>query len=245
MPKKTLSDYRKEYKDVTGKNPAVRWTITEIKQKLIDFKILKAGHEHIEKSKSPEPMFHEKNPDFEALVSDQVIEENVTEPEPKIETRGGFRSGAGRPVGQTDERARIERLMELEKPDLGVLKVVQGFNLVLSRFSPLPFTKEQCESIALGVTLPLYYWFPSVQGAANKWTLHLTALEYIGRPLTERAMSINQMSQPKEPENVQEQKENNQIEIQPEQKPADEIGGDPAKNRTQKKHVARSRSHAK
>lgn len=232
MPKKTLSDYRKEYEHVTNKKPAVRWTITDLKKKITDARILKEGHAAIERSKfGGDNQPGEVKPDFENLVAEQA-----EQAEPKVDGRGGAREGAGRPIGQTDERARIERLLSLEKADLGVLKFVQGLNLMLSRFSPVPFTKEQCESIALGVTLPLYYWFPFLEGAANKWTLHLQALEYIGRPVSERALTISQIAiqQQKESDNGKEEnvKEENVKEAAP---------AAPAK----KKRSAGSRSHSK
>lgn len=208
MPKETIDDLRLRYKKVTQKEPAIRWNRQTLRKKITDAEILKAGYAQLENQTAESPaMFKEPKPDFEALAGKDNLDRLDQElNEEKAESRGGARPGAGRPVGQTDERARIERLLSLEKPDLGVLKIVQGFNLLLEKFTPLPFDKDQVESIALGFTLPLYYWFPSVEGAANKWTLHLQALDYIGRPVTERAVFITQMSQPieKESENVKE-----------------------------------------
>jgi len=218
--KKTVDVLRKDFLKVTGKKAAIRWNRPILIKKILDAEILKAGHAAHNKVSQPAEKVA-LNPEFEKLAGDipiENIDQVVKSEQPSQEKRGGPREGAGRPIGQTEERARIERLLALEKPDLSVRKVVQGLNLILEKFTPLPFTPGQVDSIALGVTLPLYYWFPSTEGAANKWVLHFQALEYIGGPVAERMKSINQISQPqiiKEPENAKE-------EIKNEKKPAGE-----------------------
>ena len=202
--KKTINVLRGDYSRITGEEPAVRWNRKTLMKNILDAEILKAGHAALKESKPAKAGL--PNTEFEKLAGDIPIDkiDQAASSEQPVEKRGGPRDGSGRPVGQTDERARIERLLLLEKPDLAVRKLVQGLNLVLEKFTPLPFTSEQVESIALGLTLPLYFWFPSTEGAANKWTLHLQALEYIGGPVAERMNSINQISQPeiiKEPDN--------------------------------------------
>lgn len=243
--KKTINDYRREYKRVTCKEASLRWNKSTLEKKILDTEILEAGHAARKKALQPADKV-EVNPEFEKLASDipvENIDQAVTSERPQ-EKRGGLREGAGRPIGQTDERARIERLLALEKPDLAVRKFVQGLNLVLEKFTPLPFTSGQVESISLGLTLPLYFWFPSTEGAANKWTLHLQALEYIGEPIAERMKSLNQIEQPeiiKEPKN---EASNIEKPIKDE-KTVTSPGRNPVVKRKTKRPVSKSGSHAK
>ena len=250
--KRSIEYLRGDYFKVTGgKVAAVRWNRRALEKKILDAEILKAGHAAHNKVSQPAEKVA-LNPEFEKLASDIPVDnlnQAVTSEQPSQETRGGPREGAGRPIGQTDERARIERLLALEKPDLSVRKLVQGLNLIMAKFTPLPFTAEQVESIALGVTLPLYYWFPSTEGAANKWVLHFQALEYIGGPVAERMKSINQIV---ENENVN-KNENNKEEINNEKNPAESPGRKPVKSpgrktvvkRKTKSHVSKTGNYAK
>jgi len=232
MAKKTIDVLRGEYFNVTGKAAAIRWNRPTLAKKILDAEILKAGHAAHKKVSQPAEKV-KSNLEFEKLAGDIPVEninQAVTSEQPLQEKRGGPREGAGRPPGQTDERARIERLLSLQKPDLSVRKVIQGLNLILEKFTPLPFTPAQVESIALGVTLPLYYWFPSTEGAANKWVLHFQALEYIGGPINERMNSINQFVE--HDENVKKEesvKKEENSEKKPGQKPGRKPGRKHAK----------------
>lgn len=198
MPRLTINDYRDQYKAIANKEAAKRWNIATIKKKIalaqaeIDFE------KNAEKKENKNISVGSK-PEFEKMLDSQ--EDNVViDPEEKTENRGGFREGAGRPVGQTDERAKCERLMSLEKPDLAVSKIFQGLNLALGKATGVPFTFDEVESIALGVTLPLYYWFPSMEGRAGVFTLHCTALENIGVPFVARTIRLKEYQNKKESE---------------------------------------------
>jgi hypothetical protein len=198
MPKITLTDYKKEYEKLTGKKASQNWTIAQCQKKI---KLYQA-EKQIEKDmqNKPDTVTQTPNPAFEAALdgSPSTIAPDVpTEP---VETRGGFREGAGRPAGQTDKRARIEALMQLEVPDLAVQQILRGLNLPLAKFTPIPFTEEQIDSIALGITLPLYYWFPNLQGRADVVTLHLTAASLVGAPFIARTASLKEIQLKKESE---------------------------------------------
>jgi len=205
--KKSIDDLRAEYKRVTKKEAAIRWNRRTLEKKILDAEILNAGYAAKENAKSPPNTAGDIKPEFESLASGPEITEKskaeAATSEQPVEKRGGPREGAGRPIGQTDERARCERLLSLEVPDLAVKKIVQGINLVLGRFTLAAFTPEQIDSLALGFTLPMYYWFPSLEGgASNKWTLHFQSMELIGKPVNERMQLINQiMQKAKEQEN--------------------------------------------
>jgi len=188
--KQTIDDLRIEYKRVTGKDASIRWNKRTLEKKITDAEILKAGY--AVKAKAVYSQDSDVKPEFERLIADEVTpSKSSIEDVAVVERRGGPREGAGRPTGQSDERARVQRLLELEVPDLCVKKFVQGLNLVLKKFTPVGFEPDQVERIALGITLPLYYWLPSIEGASNPFVLHLQALEYIGEPVMKRAETIN------------------------------------------------------
>jgi len=210
MKKQSIDGLRIGYKNITGKDPAIRWNRRTLEKKILDAEILQAGHAAREDAKSPPDTSSDIKPDFEALAGDVEIKgtekfdgKYVAEPIDTKERRGGFREGSGRKIGQSDERERCERLLALEVPDLAVKKIVQGINLVLGKFTLAASTSEQVDSLALGFTLPMYYWFPSLEGGVgNKWALHFQSMELIGKPVTERMQLINQIQQQaKEQEN--------------------------------------------
>lgn len=244
----TVDDLRTEYKKIAGKEPAIRWNKTTLRKKITDHQILQAGYAEKERADSLPRQAGDVRPEFEVLAGEtrqsphHAGEGDQVDQQPPKDGRGGPREGAGRPIGQTDERARVQRLMSLEVPDLGVFKIVQGLNLAVGRLTGLPFTRDQCSSIALGVTLPLYYWFPAIEGASNKWTLHLTALEYIGTPIRERVLTINQLAheaQRKEAEHGQ------QEENQKDEKANTKQAPDAPATGSEKKRAARSGSRKK
>jgi hypothetical protein len=206
MKMDSLDDLKKEYTRVTGKEPAIRWNRPTLQKKITDAEILAAGYaakDGAMKKQSVEA--GAPNPAFEELASQP---EKLSAPAgpPDVEQsgdgRGGPREGAGRPTGQTDERARIERVMSLEVPDLAVAMGVDVLNGGLARITgsglddkptsaiSLKDFPHGSESMALGVTRLLYYWFPSLQGRTDVVTLHLEALFLIINPLRERAERI-------------------------------------------------------
>jgi len=245
--KKSLDDLREEYKRLTGKDFAIRWNKRTLEKRILDAEILQAGHAARENAKSPPNTSGDIKPEFEDLASGpEITDKSKSEAAPSEqpsahpqERRGGVRENAGRPKGQSDERARCERLLALEVPDLSVKKLIQGINLVLGRFTFAAFTPVQVDSLALGFTLPLYYWFPSLEGGVgNKWALHFQSIELIGKPVTERMQLIIQIQQQaKEQENVEKENKEN---IEPEKFVAVDAEAVPGEKPAGKKRPARS-----
>jgi len=230
--KQTIDDLRIEYKRVTGKDASIRWNKRTLEKKITDAEILKAGY--AVKAKAVYSQDSDVKPEFERLIADEVTPSTSSvEDVAVVERRGGPREGAGRPKGQSDERARVQRLLELEVPDLCVKKFVQGLNLVLKRFTPAAFEPGQVDKIALGITLPLYYWLPSIEGASNPFVLHLQALEYIGEPVMKRAETINIIIEQNKNE-IQHVEEKQQPEIQqaPAAEPKPAVKKSPVKARS-------------
>lgn len=247
--KMSIEDFRIKYEKITGKEAAIRWNKVTLKKKILDAEILQAGHAAKEKAKSRPETSGDIKPEFEGLAAGPEITEKskaeaVPSEQPRKERRGGFREDGGRPTGQSDERARCERLLSLEVPDLAVKKIVQGINLVLGRFTVAAFTPDQVDSLSLGFTLPLYYWFPSLEGGVgNKWALHFQSMELIGKPVKERMQLINQIQQQAKEQENGEKESNENSEIAPEK--VDTVASGRVEKPAGKKRPARSRSKKK
>jgi len=203
MKKTTIDLLRKEYEQVTGKKAAIRWNKRTLEKKIRDFQILKAADE-AESFTPVHGVAAAENAEFEQLAKTDVPPfvgsvshgpDTSAEPVQPCDGRGGPRPGAGRPSGQTNERARIERLIELEVPDLGVLMLVSGFNKAIGRATGVPFDKAGCESIALGFTKMLFYWFPSLEGGSGPVSLHIQSIGLLWTAIQNRSERINQFKE--------------------------------------------------
>jgi len=212
MPKITLDDLRKEYQNLTGKKAAVNWNKQTIQKKMKLYQAEKAIDSEISK-KPADTVTQTVNPAFEAAIDNEPADVIPDEP---VETRGGFREGAGRPIGQTDKRARCEQLMKRDVPDIAIQQLLVGLNLGLFVKTGVPFTEAQIDKIALGITLPLYYWFPSLEGRTDAITLHLTSLQMIGSAVKEHVFEVKNYQKQKEQEEKQNQKNDTPVVVTPE-----------------------------
>jgi hypothetical protein len=246
MKMDSLDDLKKEYTRATGKEPAIRWNRTTLQKKITDAEILTAGYAKIDgamKKQTVEPS--DPNPEFEKLAADDENSSGAKageagppydqgESSQPADGRGGPREGAGRPTGQTDERARVERVMAIEVPDLAVGIGVDALNTGLARITGVGIDDKAVasealanmphgsQSLALGLTRLLYYWFPSLQGRTDVVTLHLEALFLIMNPFRERAEKVNQLiKQQKETEHAKEKIQPETPEAVPAAAPAD------------------------
>ena len=194
-PKKIPTDeLRRQYFEVTGKSPAIRWTRTELQYKLRNARLLKQADEADEASVSVGGQASEPKADFERLVSGgnpDEAEHSEVKAAP-VDGRGGYRPGAGKPKGQTHERYRIEQLIALQVPDLGVLMCVRGLNTAVGRMTGVPFDKDGCKDIALGLTQMVLYWFPSLEGRTGPISLHLNAVGLMWAAAEKRSQQIQE-----------------------------------------------------
>jgi len=185
-----------------GINVAVRWNRKTLARKILEHRAIQQLDHNQAKPVAAAPTPETKrSPEFEALAGgDQkttaqihsVVSDSEVTQEPeniKDEGRGGARPGAGRPVGMTDEEARIRRLLDLEVPDLLVLKIIGAMCFFYGTKSGNPLQKEEVKKVALGATRELYYWFPVLQGRTSKWTLHTEAIEEMSAPFVTRGMA--------------------------------------------------------
>jgi hypothetical protein len=112
----------------------------------------------------PELEGPQRKPEFEALIGEEPSEMPEVGPELSQEPkdgRGGYREGAGRPPGLTDEKARAQRVLKNEVPDPAIEFVVECIFGLTGEGKPkkiVPTTKM----IALPVTNLLSYYFPNL-----------------------------------------------------------------------------------
>lgn len=122
-------------------------------------------------------------PEFEELAAELPSDEPGSEPEQPYEPadgRGGYREGAGRTPGLTDEKARAQRVLKNEVPDPAIEFLVETVFLMFGHGKPkkIPPTPK---AIALPVTNLLAYYFPNVRVSPviKVWTdlgIHIDAL---------------------------------------------------------------------
>jgi len=238
-PKKIPTDeLRQQYFEVTGKGPAIRWTRTQLQKNLRDARLLTEADAADEASVPVGPQATGPKADFERLASggDPEEAEQAEVAASPVDGRGGYRPGAGKPKGQTHERYRIEQLIALQVPDLGVLMFVRGLNTAVGRMTGVPFDKAGCKDIALGLTQMVLYWFPSLEGRTGPISLHLTAVGLMWAAAEKRSQQIQ------ETRAVQ-----NDTEKKASQDPEQEKGGKngDGKGRVSTKRPGKPRSHTR
>ena len=147
-----------------GIKVSVRWTRPVLAQKILEKQKLNELNDEqlVQPGPSPEPEPESKRkPDFESLAS----EAPEIEPEsPQVEEpgRGGYREGAGRTPGLTDEKARVQRILKNEVPDPVVQYVVECF-FSLAGEPKKKVVEPTPEMIAVPATNLISYYFPSLR----------------------------------------------------------------------------------
>lgn len=153
-----------------AKNMRVKGIVHSNKLELAKKIILKQTSDDMDKE--PEPVVVSEpepgpqlKPEFEELAADEPSETPESEPgtpqEPS-DGRGGYREGAGRTPGLTDEKARVERVLKNEVPDPAIEFLVESIFLAFGHGKPkkIPPTPK---ALALPVTNLLAYYFPNVR----------------------------------------------------------------------------------
>lgn len=81
--------------------------------------------------------------------------------EPKSDGRGGFRDNAGRTPGQTDEKARTERILNMKAPDPNIVFVISaifGGAAITTGIQELALSKEEAADWGLSLTKANELW---------------------------------------------------------------------------------------
>jgi len=108
----------------------------------------------------PDPDESKRKPDFETLATEDPA---IAPDSPHLDEQGpgGYREGAGKPPGLTDEKARVQRILKNQVPDPVVQFAVEcAFNL--SGEPKKKAVEPTTEMIAVPVTNLMHYYFPNL-----------------------------------------------------------------------------------
>jgi len=107
----------------------------------------------------PDPDKSQRKPDFETLATEGP---KIAPDTPHLDEQGpgGYREGAGRTPGLTDEKARVQRILKNQVPDPAVQFVIECvFNV---SGEPKKAVEPTPEMIAVPVTNLMAYYFPNL-----------------------------------------------------------------------------------
>jgi len=139
---------------------SVGWNKTTLARKILEKQKLDELKEP-ETSQKLEPESDEslRKPDFETLATEGPKIAPDT-PQKDEQGPGGYREGAGRTPGLTDEKARVQRILKNQVPDPAVQFVVECiFNL---SGEPKKAVEPTTDMIAVPVTNLMAYYFPNL-----------------------------------------------------------------------------------
>jgi len=146
-----------------------------IRKKLIKEILNKqAGEVHVE----PQPEAQQPaNPEFERAAAEKAAE-------PVKDNRGGARPGAGRPLGLTDEKAKVKNL-----PQYPSNPIRQGlcclFDLwaAAAKIEELALSDDEADMLSLPLTQLQEYYFPGIlPEIAGTWIMLIFAASRIMKP---------------------------------------------------------------
>lgn len=160
--KKNPKPVLKKMAEGLGIKVSVGWNRTQLATKILEKRKLKELEEP-ESQEQPEslsePGDSKRRPEFESLASKSpAIAPGL--PQDEEQGAGGVRLGAGRTFGLTDEKVRVQRVLNNKVPDPMIQFVVECiFGLAGEPKKPVEPTPE---AIALPATNLMNYYFPNL-----------------------------------------------------------------------------------
>jgi len=128
------------------------------------------------------------NAEFEAACQ-------VVVPTEKQEKRGGFREGAGRPLGLTDEKAKVKNLPQY--PSGPIRQGSQAlFDLwaAAAKIEELALTDDEADLFSLPITQLAEYYFPGmIPEIAGSWVMLIFAVTRIMKPRIKLVNKVREM----------------------------------------------------
>ena len=128
------------------------------------------------------------NAEFEAACQ-------VVVPTEKQEKRGGFREGAGRPLGLTDEKAKVKNLPQY--PSGPIRQGSQAlFDLwaAAAKIEELALTDDEADLFSLPITQLADYYFPGmIPEIAGSWVMLIFAVTRIVKPRIKMVNEVRKM----------------------------------------------------
>jgi len=129
------------------------WTKAVLAKKILE-------KQKLNELEEPEPELPKRSLEFEDLITESAeIEPEL--PQEEKDGRGGYREGAGRTSGLTEEKARVQRILKNQVPDPVVQFFIESlFGLV---GEPNKKTVEPTpDMIAVPATNLISYYFPNL-----------------------------------------------------------------------------------
>lgn len=150
-----------------------------------------------------EPEGPQRKPEFEDLLTEEPSEMPVSVPETPQEPRngrGGYREGAGRTPGLTDEKVRAQRVLRNEVPDPAIEFVVEQVFSVCGLGDARPKKETPTpKAIALPLTNLLSYYFPNlrISPVLKVWFDLVSGIEGV---VVSRIQAMKSQPEPEKPE---------------------------------------------
>lgn len=157
LKKKSLPVLR-QMAERSGIKVAGSWNRTTLAKKILEKQKL-SELEDSPVQPGPESDKPQRKPDFETLATEgpQIAPDT---PQKDEQGPGGYREGAGRTAGLTDEKARVQRILKNQVSEPAVQFVVECiFNL---SGEPKKAVEPTTDMIAVPVTNLIAYYFPNV-----------------------------------------------------------------------------------
>lgn len=119
------------------------------------------------------------------IAFEQAVAETIKGPEqPKKENRGGPREGAGRPLGLTDEKAKVKNLPQY--PSIPIKQGCQAlFDLwsTAAKIEQLALSDDEADILSLPLTQLQEYYFPGIlPEIAGTWIMLIFAVTRVVKP---------------------------------------------------------------
>ena len=113
----------------------------------------------------PEPEESKRKPDFEDLATEgpEIAPESL---QPDEQGPGGYREGAGRTPGLTDEKARVQRVVKNQVPDPTIKFAFEclfdGWETAV-KVKGIRLTSDEADTITVPITNLKDYYFPGLE----------------------------------------------------------------------------------
>lgn len=151
-------------------NVSNNWTRTTLAKKIIEKEKLKELDEYTDPNKSRGEV-PQRNPELEAALSGdgppEPIEDQPELSQDEKDSRGGAREGAGRKLGQTDEKARVERLLKNQVPDPVYMFFLKKFFWSWQRLAKdvpgIVLSDDEAKLVGIPTTNLMTYYFPNLK----------------------------------------------------------------------------------
>jgi len=185
---------------------AVGWNKTMLARKILEKQKLNELDESPVQP-GPDPGESKRKPDFETLATESpaIAPES---PQPDEQGPGGYREGAGRTPGLTDEKARVQRIVKNKVPDPTIKFAFQclfdGWESAV-KVKGIRLSADEADTISVPITNLKEYYFPNFDfsPALQMWIGLAIGIKSVVQSrivLIRETRKAEQVEQPEQPE---------------------------------------------